>query len=230
MTTRTVRFALLTCASSVLALVAGCADNLLKSDVPAPETFRLVMQAEPGQMPAASAAGGVAATTAAVPLALAVARPRAAAALDTDRIAVLAAGSRFDYYSGARWAEAAPQMLQGNLVGALTSGGQFAAVFAAPARVPAELLLDVELRRFEAVSPGSDASAGPAPVVHVQAQASLVDARRGVRVTSFVSEATVPASDNRLGAVVAAFERANAQVVQDITARVQAAAAALPAN
>ena len=227
MTTRTVRLALLACASSVL--VAGCAGNLLKSDLPAPETFRLVMPAAPGQVAAASAAGGVAAT-AAVPLALAVARPRAAAALDTDRIAVLAAGSRFDYYSGARWAEAAPQMLQGNLVGALTSGGQFAAVFAAPARVPAELLLDVELRRFEAVSPGSDASAGPAPVVHVQAQASLVDARRGVRVTSFVSEATVPASDNRLGAVVAAFERANALVVQDITARVQAAAAALPAK
>jgi cholesterol transport system auxiliary component len=119
-------------------------------------------------------------------------------------------------------------MLQQNLVGALAAGGMFAAVYAAPARAPAELLLDVELRRFEAVSPGSDASAGPAPVVHVQAQASLVDTRRGVRVTSFVSEAAVPASDNRLGAVVAAFERANAQVVQDISARVQAAGAALP--
>jgi cholesterol transport system auxiliary component len=66
--------------------------------------------------------------------------------------------------------------------------------------------------------------------VHVQAQASLVDSRRGVRIASFVSEATVPAADNRLGAVVAAFERANAQVVQDIAARVQAAAAALPAK
>jgi cholesterol transport system auxiliary component len=223
MTTRTIRFALLACASSALTLVTGCAGNLLKSDLPAPETFRLAVSA-------ASTTGDVAAATATVPLALAVARPRAATALDTDRIAVLAAGSRFDYYSGARWAEAAPQMLQQNLVGALAAGGMFAAVYAAPARAPVELLLDVELRRFEAVSPGSDASAGPAPVVHVQAQASLVDTRRGVRVTSFVSEAAVPASDNRLGAVVAAFERANAQVVQDISARVQAAAAALPAK
>lgn len=224
MMTRTARFALLACASS--ALLAGCAGNLLKSDVPAPDTFRLAMPAEPGQVPPASAAGGVAATAAAVPLALAIARPRAAAALDTDRIAVLAAGSRFDYYSGARWAEAAPQMLQQNLVGELTARGLFAAVYAAPARAPAELLLDVELRRFEAVSPGSTAAAGPAPVVHVRAQASLVDTRRGVRITSFVSEATVPATDNRLGAIVAAFERANAQVVQDITARVLAAAPA----
>jgi cholesterol transport system auxiliary component len=159
---------------------------------------------------------------------LAVARPRAATALDTDRIAVLAAGSRFDYYSGVRWAETVPLMLQGNLVDALAATGQFAAVDAAPTRAPSELLLDVELRRFEAVSASSDAAAGPAPVVHVQAQASLVDSRRGVRVTSFVSAATVPATDNRVDAVVTAFERANAQVVQDIAARVKVAAAALP--
>jgi cholesterol transport system auxiliary component len=220
MTTCTVRFALLACASSLL-LLAGCAGNLLKSDAPAPETFRLAVTTAP-------AAGDVAAATTRPPLALAVARPRAASSLDTDRIAVLAAGNRFDYYSGARWSEAAPLMLQANLVGALAATGQFSAVDAAPARAPSELLLDIELRRFEAVSPGADASTGPAPVVHVQAQASLVDSRRGVRIASFVSEATVPAADNRLGAVVAAFERANAQVVQDIAARVQAAAAALP--
>lgn len=220
MTTCSVRFALLACASSLL-LLTGCAGNLLKSDAPAPDTFRLAVTTAP-------AATEMTTATASKPLALAVARPRAATALDTDRIAVLAAGSRFDYYSGVRWAEAVPLMLQGNLVGALAATGQFSAVDAAPARAPSELLLDVELRRFEAVSPGSDASAGPAPVVHVQAQASLVDSRRGVRVTSFVSAATVPATDNRLDAVVAAFERANAQVVQDIAARVQAAVAALP--
>lgn len=222
MTTCTVRYALLACASSLL-LLAGCAGNLLKSDAPAPETFRLAVTAAP-------AAGDVATATARPPLALAVARPRAASSLDTDRIAVLATGNRFDYYAGARWAEAAPLMLQANLVGALAATGQFSAVDAGPARAPSELLLDVELRRFEAVSPGADASTGPAPVVHVQAQASLVDSRRGVRIASFVSEATMPATDNRLGAVVAAFERANAQVVQDIAARVQAAAAALPAQ
>jgi ABC-type uncharacterized transport system auxiliary subunit len=87
----------------------------------------------------------------------------------------------------------------------------------------------VELRRFEVVAAGADAaSSGAAPVVHVQVQASLVDSRRAARITSFVSEAAVPASENRLRAVVVAFDRANAQVVGDIAARVQAAAAALP--
>jgi len=214
----------LACASSLALLLGGCAGSLLKSDAAAPDTFRL------GGVPSMTPAAG--ATSSPAGLALADARPRAAAAIDTDRIAVHSAGNRFDYYSAARWAESAPQMLQQNLVSALTATAQFdGGVMTAPARVPTELLLDVELRRFEVVAAGADAaSPGAAPVVHVQVQASLVDSRRAARVTSFVSEASVPASENRLGAVVVAFDRANAQVVSDIAARVQAAAAALPAK
>ena len=215
----------LACASSMALLLGGCAGNLLRSDAEAPDTFRLGFAA-------ATAAATASATPSNSGLALAVARPRAAAAIDTDRIAVLSAGNRFDYYAAARWAESAPQMLQQNLVSALAATAQFGGgVMTAPARVPTELLLDVELRRFEVVTTGADAaSSGAAPVVYVQVQASLVDTRRLARVTNFVSEAAVPASENRLSAVVAAFDRANAQVVSDIAARVQAAAAALPAT
>ena len=215
----------LTCASLLALLLAGCAGSLLRSDAEAPDTFRL-------DLAAATAAATASATPANSGLAIAVARPRAAAAIDTDRIAVHSAGSRFDYYLGARWAESAPQMLQQNLVGALAATAQFGGgVMTAPARMPTELLLDVELRRFEVVAAGTGAeSSGAAPVVQVQVQASLVDLRRAARVTSFVSEAAVPASENRLSAVIAAFDRANAQVVNDIAARVQAAAAALPAK
>ena len=214
----------LTCASLLALLLGGCTGSLLQSDAEAPDTFRLGV-----------AAATDAVTTVATPspsaLAIAVARPRAAAAIDTDRIAVHSAGNRFDYYSAARWAESAPQMLQQNLVSALAATTQFGGVMTAPARVPTELLLDVELRRFEAVTTGADAAAsGAAPVVHVQVQASLIDSRRAARVTSFISEAAVPASENRMSAVVAAFDRANAQVVSDIAARVQAATAALPAK
>jgi ABC-type uncharacterized transport system auxiliary subunit len=97
-------------------------------------------------------------------------------------------------------------------------------VFAAPARVPAELLLDVELRHFEAV----EGAAGAAPTVHVQVQASLVDSRRAARLVSFVSEAQVAATEPRRAAIVAAFERANAQVIADVVQRVATAAAAVP--
>jgi cholesterol transport system auxiliary component len=200
--------------------LAGCTGSLLQSDAPPADTYRLAL-------PASAATP----TATALPLAIIVQRPRAPAALDTDRIAVSAAGNRFDYYSAAQWAEPAPQMLQQQLVSALGATGQFGGgLFAAPARVPAELLLDVELRRFEAVTTGADAAAsGSPPVAHVQAQVSLIDSRRGVRITSFVTDAAVPATANRLSAVVAAFNQADAQVLGDVTAKVQAAVAALPA-
>ncbi|HET7202995.1 MAG TPA: ABC-type transport auxiliary lipoprotein family protein [Steroidobacteraceae bacterium] len=196
------------------ALQTGCASQWLDSNVPAPASYRL-------GTPSSVAEAGV--TPRAVGLALTVARPRASTALDTDRIAVIPALSRFDYYSDVRWAEAAPQMLQQSLVAALESSRRFAGVFAAPARVPAELMLDVELRHFEAVATAGNA----APSAHVQLQVSLVDSRRATRVTSFVSDARVPARQNRRAEIVAAFEEANARVVADVVTRISAAAASL---
>jgi cholesterol transport system auxiliary component len=211
---------------ALLAQLTGCTGSLFKSDIPADETYRLA-RIEPVAATAGGQSGAIGIVPTSRPLALAVARPRAAGALDTDRIAVVSDGSRFDYFAGMRWAESAPQMLQQQIVSALASAGQFGGgVFAAPARVPTELLLDVELRPFEAVMAGASGAA----VVHVQIQASLVDSRRGVRVASFVSEAQAPAAENRRGAVIEAFDRATAQVVADVVARVQAAAAALPAQ
>jgi cholesterol transport system auxiliary component len=213
------RIARVAAAMLAVALAAGCTGNLLQSDAPVPDTFRLT-----------SAPPSAATDVSPLPLAVVVQRPRATAALDTDRIAISAAGNRFDYYSAALWAEPAPQMVQQQLVSALAATGQFGGgVFAAPARVPAELLLDVELRRFEAVTASTNAaSSGAAPVVHVQVQASLIDSRRSVRVTSFVAAAEIPATENRLTAVIAAFERANAQVMSEVAAKAQAAAVSLP--
>jgi cholesterol transport system auxiliary component len=209
----------LACTAAAALLLAGCSGSLLQSDTPRPETYRL------GSAPVPAGAAAPAAGNIVSALGLTVARPRAAAALDSERIAVVAGGNRFDYYADVRWAEPAPQMLQQNLVAALARSGRFAGVFAAPARVPSELMLDVELRRFEA-----DATAGGAPVVRVALQASLVDARRAQRLASFTSEAAVAAAGSRRAEIIAAFDQANAQVVDDVVARVGIAAATVPAQ
>ncbi|MGI9245130.1 MAG: ABC-type transport auxiliary lipoprotein family protein [Steroidobacteraceae bacterium] len=187
----------------------GCLGSLLDSDAPGPDTCRLG-----GGVAVPEAAG-----TATTALGLTVARPLAAVALDTDRIAIVPAASRFDYYNGVRWAAPAPQMLQESLVTALQASGRFAGVFAAPSGVPAELTLDVELRHFEAVAVGD-----AAPAVVIQVQASLVDARRAQRLASFVSEARVQSGANRREAIIDAFERANRAVVADVVARIGEAA------
>jgi cholesterol transport system auxiliary component len=90
--------------------------------------------------------------------------------------------------------------------------------------VPVDLLLDTELRRFEAVY----ASVDEAPTVVVELQASLVDGRKGTRIASFDSRAEVKAARNDRSAVVAAFEQATGKVVDDVAQRARAAGANLP--
>ena len=170
---------------------SACSGGLLKSDIEAPDVYRLsATEVQHGGQP--------------LELALAVARPQAPAALDTDRLAVVKPGLGFDYFAGLRWAEPAPSMLQQLLVQALAADGRFATTVAAPSRVPTELLLDLELRRFEAVDGGE----GHAPRVDVEIQASLVDLRHGRRVASFSAAASATAGERRRQAVIGAFQQA----------------------
>jgi len=188
----------------------GCTGSLLESHAEPAKVYRL------GAVSVAGSGGER------LDVALSVARPRAAASLDTDRVAVAQAGNAFDYFAGVRWADPAPRMLQQILVAAFTTEDSFASAVAAPSRVPTEYQLDIELRQFTAVY----AAAGTAPEVRVQWQATLVDTRHGTRVASFVVESASTAAANRRDAVVAAFQQATAAVVTDTVARVHAAAAA----
>ena len=194
-------------------LCTACVGSVLKSDNEAPDLYRLAVPSAS----AASAGAGPALTHA-----ITVARPRSASSLDTERIAVTTPGHGFDYLAGARWADTAPQMVQQLLVDTLTAGGRFATAVAAPSRVPTDLLLEVELRHFEAVY----ASAGEPPRIHVELQANLVDVRRGARVASFESRAESTAARNDRAAVVAAFQDATARAAQDAALRAGEAAAA----
>jgi ABC-type uncharacterized transport system auxiliary subunit len=95
------------------------------------------------------------------------------------------------------------------LVRGLAADGRFEVVVAAPSRVPADLLLDVELRRFEAVY----AQDGAAPEVRVEMQVSVVDPRQSRRVGSFAAVGSAVAAADRRAAVIDAFERATAAAV-----------------
>jgi len=187
-------------------LCTGCVGSLLESGNEAPEIYRLAGVGLPDRGEPLA-------------LALAVAPPRAAASLDTERIAVIQPDSRFDYFAGIRWAESAPQMLQQLLVRALVDDGRFATVVAAPSRVPADLTLDVELRSFEAVYTG-DAGV---PVVRVEMQVTLVDARKAKRLASFVVRTESRAADNRRTAVLESFERAAAEALRETVVRLREA-------
>jgi cholesterol transport system auxiliary component len=198
-----------------LLLLLGCSGGL-KSNLPISQVYvlRPIWPAPPASAPgaAATAAGSVQVTL-----------PLAAAGLATDSIVVLRSGGRLDYYSAARWAGAAPGMLQALAIEALRGSKKFAMVESDAGPFASEYVLSLELIHFEAQYTG----AGP-PTVHVALVCTL--GKRGSRnvIVSFTAESQVTADADRMQSVVAAFERASGNALSQLAADLPAPGAAPP--
>jgi cholesterol transport system auxiliary component len=188
-----------------LLLLAGCSGGL-KSNLPPTQVYVL--------RPAAAPAAGPAAAAPSVGT-VQVMLPQATAGLASDSIVVLRSGERLDYYSGARWAAAAPGMLQMLVIDALRASNGFAMVESDAGPFPSEYVLSLELRHFEAEYTGT----GP-PTVHVALVATL--GRRGNReiIVSFSADSQVKADADRMQAVVAAFEQATGEALSQLAAHI----------
>ncbi|HEX2583767.1 MAG TPA: ABC-type transport auxiliary lipoprotein family protein [Steroidobacteraceae bacterium] len=143
---------------------------------------------------------------------LAVALPTALPGLDTDRIAVLRNGNHLDYYFGARWGGTAPEVTQAFIVALLQSQQGFRNVVAENARIDADYLLEVSIADFQTEYAGSDA-----PVVHVTVVANLISIKQRKSLPAIRATASVNAKDNRLGAVVDAFQSALQQTTTHLS-------------
>jgi len=176
-------------------LATGCVSGAFDSDIPQRGVYVITAQA-----PTPSEAAPLAVD-------LIVARPSARPGLDTDRIAVLNADRRLDYYAGGRWGAEADIVVQDLLVESLRNTGRLRTVQGDVSAFSADYVLQSELNDFQA-----EYSAGSGdPVVRVTLECTLgrVKDRRSLAV--FTATATAPAANNTLGAVVAAFESAYRQ-------------------
>jgi cholesterol transport system auxiliary component len=174
-----------------LALTGCGVSNILQSKVDEPHTY--VLQVNDA---------GTAKT--AYPFQLGVALPKASPGLDTNRIAVLRDGNQLDYYYGARWGGTAPQVVQSYLVTLLQTQQGFKGVNSEGARIDVDYLLDLELKDFQANYTGSQSN----PSIKVTLIGTLIQVKTRQAVASFTTTASSNASDNRLGAVVNAFQTA----------------------
>lgn len=196
-------------AMSVLSL-SGCLGKLLQSKVDEPQVYVL----SPVNPSTASVAYGTQ---------LAVSWPSAAPGLDSARIAVLRDGNRLDYFYGARWGGAAPQVVQSFVVSFLQAQEGFKNVVAESARVDADYLLELDLRDFQA-----EYGSGSAPEVNVNLVGTLIDIKSRRSLALLRAEAHVKAEENRLGAVVPAFQSALQQASAALSEQLAAKLAQLP--
>ncbi len=186
--------------AGALLMLAGCGG--LHSDQPVMQVYTLDPVYPPSKLEAPSSGASVL-----------VLRPQAAPGLDTDRIALRRSAQRLDYYAASRWPAQLPDFLQSLAIDALRASGKYSSVQSDHGSFAADEVLQIEIRRFQAEYPAEGA-----PVVHVQLLATLGHRNNRSVVAGASAESSVPAAENRMQAVAAAFESAVAAALTDLTA------------
>jgi cholesterol transport system auxiliary component len=147
----------------------------------------------------------------------------AAPGLETAHIMLVQSNHRMNFYTGSRWAAGVPELVESLIVETLRASGAWTSVQDSGSLFPSEYLLATTVQRFEA----DYTDGGAAPVVHVVFHCTV--GRREGRdvIATFTASGSAPAAENRLSAVVAAFETATGQA---LTALSQQAAQAAQAD
>lgn len=135
-----------------------------------------------------------------------------------DRILTVTNGE-VAYIAGARWVSPAFILFEEAIARAFESDSGRARLIGRGEVAKADLVLRLEVRTFEA-----DYLNGPksAPEVVVRVRAVLNRNSDRTLVGDQIFEAKVKAADNRVSAIVPAFDRANAKVLGDVVAWVNA--------
>ena len=194
--------AVLTALLSVM--LAACAGSLFKNKIPPPTMYLLSAGAKPA---AAEAAPGSSS-----PTELAVLRPRVRAGLDTDRIAALYPDRSMDYFANVRWSGPLDEVLQDLAVQEIHSNPGLRNVSADASVFSSAYWLEIEIADFQAEYP---ASGGP-PTVHVHLQARLGSSADRRVIARFEPNIYEAASDNRMSAIVDAYNRAADKALAEI--------------
>lgn len=143
-------------------------------------------------------------------VALRIATPRASAALDSTRIAVLPAGDEVAAYQGARWSDRAPVLLRNRLFDAFQASGAVAALSLDENNLQADLELGGTLRAFQ-----SEYRDGrPVAVIRYDALLSSASAHQIIAARRF--DIAVPATDTTVPRIVQAFGAAGDQLAAQV--------------
>jgi ABC-type uncharacterized transport system auxiliary subunit len=191
--------------ASMLALgvcvwMTACTGSFFQSKVVPPSIY--LLSAPPGT--AAAALSALAAAPATIAADLAVLKPRVRAGLDTDRIALLYPDRRLDYFADARWSGPLDDVVQDLAVQAFRNGARLQNVSSDASAFASGYWLEIEVADFQA----EYASAGAPPTINVRLLARVASAGDRNILGSFTAAARQTAADNRLTAIVEAYERA----------------------
>jgi cholesterol transport system auxiliary component len=198
-------------AGAIGALLAGCS-GLFGPPPPTPHFWSLDGQVAPAataQAAPAAASAAAAAPAASAPV-LIVAKPRAAAGFDTDRIVYVREAHRLEPYADNQWIDAPQRMIAPLVAESLARSGAFAAVLAVPSPAQGQWELDTEIVRLQ--------HEVAAQRVRFTLRATLVDRPLRAVVVAREFDAVAPTPSTDAAGAVAAANVAVAQVLRELTA------------
>jgi cholesterol transport system auxiliary component len=143
---------------------------------------------------------------------LAVAVPYAAGSLNSERIALTRTTETLDFFADAAWTDRLPVVLQNCLIESFEKSGRINAVSRETAGLKADFVLETEVRDFAA---HYEAASG-APEVNVRIAAKLVAAADRTIVGTLDSMHRATAAENRVPAIVSAFNVALTAALKEI--------------
>ena len=141
---------------------------------------------------------------------------RAAPGLDTDRMLILQSGARLNHYEAARWPDNVPEVLESLLRRTVESTGNYARVSGGKSTRSADWQLELEVREFYTVV----ASSAGSSKVRV-ALSGYVNCHDTDYVISIL--ANVDLYNERLSAIVAAYENALHEVSRQMISKLSQA-------
>lgn len=122
-------------------------------------------------------------------------------------------GDRTAYIGGARWVTSATSLFEAAVDQAFDVHKGGARLLARGETTHADYALKLDVRRFEA---GYDNGQGAAPTITVEVYAALGNLTDPTADRQRTFRANVPADDNRVGAIVRAFDKAIRSVLGDL--------------
>jgi cholesterol transport system auxiliary component len=146
------------------------------------------------------------------PQQLTISEPRSGQILNGNRIAVRPRPDELRVYGGVAWRDPTPRMLQEAMLRAFEDSGAFRAVGRQGSGLRGELLLLLDLRRFEAVYD----TPGGSPRAVIELQATLLEGARGSALASTRIEASRPVAGKEPPQVVAALGAAAAEAIDGL--------------
>jgi ABC-type uncharacterized transport system auxiliary subunit len=184
--------------------LCGCTGSLFKSKAPPQSVYLLTVAPASGDR-------------AEIPSDLTILRPTVRPGLDTSLIAALYPDRRLEHFAGARWSAPLDEVMQDLAMQAFRADARMQNVHTDVSAFGTGYWLELEVADFQAEY--TDA-AGPAPpTIHVRLEARLGASGDRHVLGQFEAEVRESAADNRLTAIVDAYDRAASAALGKIVAQ-----------